>query len=227
MRKLDKSGKAELLEEFPIFSGLDKSYLENLADIALIKKIKKKDILFREGEKATGFYLLVSGRIKLSKISPSGKEQILHFVNEGNSFAEAAIYMDRKYPAMAEALNESVLIFIPVDAFASVLKDNSELAVNLIAHISHYLHLLTRKVEELSLMDATSRLARYLARKMDSQTGLVRLSEGKGQTATSLGMAVETFSRTLGRFKEEGIVKEASPGVIQVLDKEGLEKYSL
>ncbi len=86
--------------------------------------------------------------------------------------------------------------------------------------------MLTRKVEELSLMDATSRLAQHLLGNMDQVTGLVRLGAGKGQTASSLGMAVETFSRTLTKFKEEGLVKEASPGVLQVLDAEKLRNFS-
>jgi CRP/FNR family transcriptional regulator len=219
--------KVAILERFPIFSGLDPGSLESIAAIALPKKIAKKDILFKEGDTARGFYLLVSGRVKLGKISPSGKEQILHFVNAGNSFAEAAIYMDRKYPAMAEALVESHLLFIPVDAFTRLLSENSDLAVNLVAHLASYLHMLTRKVEELSLMDAAARLGRYLLGRMDRDTGLVRLPEGKGHTATSLGMAVETFSRTLARFKEAEVLREASPGVLQVLDRDALEAYTV
>jgi CRP-like cAMP-binding protein len=223
---MDLSRKEEILGQFPLFSGLEPEHLAVLASIAVPKRIQNKSVLFREGEEARGFFLLVKGKIKLVKVSPSGKEQILHFVNPGQSFAEAALYMNESYPATAEAIEESTLLYIPRDAFAKALSDDGNLAINLVAHLARYLQLLTRKVEELSLMDAAARLAQHALAEMDPVTGLFRLSAGKGQMAASLGMAVETFSRTLTRLKDEGVLKEASPGVLQVLDKEGLKKYS-
>jgi len=223
---MDLTQKIEVLRQFPLFSALDERHLGSIASITMPKRIAKKAVLFREGEEAKGFYLLTKGRIKLSKISPAGKEQILHFVQKGQSFAEAALYMNRTYPATAEALEESDLLFIPRDALSRTMASEPGLALNLIAHLAQYLQLLTRKVEELSLMDAPARLARHLIVNMEGSTGLVRLGAGKGQTATSLGMAVETFSRTLTRFKEEGLIKEASPGVLQVLDEEKLRNFS-
>jgi len=223
---MDLTKRNELLQQFPLFSALGEEHLSSIASIAVPKRIAKKSVLFREGDEAKGFYLLIKGRIKLSKVSSTGKEQILHFVQKGQSFAEAALYMNRTYPATAEAIEESDLLFIPRDAFSRTMASDPGLALNLIAHLAQYLQLLTRKVEELSLMDAAARLARHLLGNMDRTTGLVRLMAGKGQTASSLGMAVETFSRTLTRFKEEGLVKEASPGVMQVLDAEGLQRLS-
>jgi CRP/FNR family transcriptional regulator len=218
--------KIDTLSEFPLFSGLEDEHLDTLAGIAVPKRISKKAVLFREGDEAKGFFLLLKGRIKLSKISPTGKEQILHFVQKGQSFAEAALYMNRAYPATAEALEESELFFLPREGLSKAMASDPGLALNLIAHLARYLQLLTRKIEELSLMDATARLAQHLLGNMEAATGLVRLGAGKGQTASSLGMAVETFSRTLTRFKDEGLVKEASPGVLQVLDAEKLKNFS-
>jgi len=217
--------REESLSRFPLFSGLDAAHLSTFAAIARPRKVSRKEILFREGDPATGFFLLLKGRIKLLKLSSSGKEQIIHFVNEGNSFAEAALYMQQTYPVYAEALENSELLFIPKDEFTKLLESDSSLAANLIAHLAQYLQLLTRKVEELSLMDAASRLCRHLAANLDPETGIVKLGAGKGQTASSLGMAVETFSRTLTRLKEEGVVKEDKGGILRVPDREALEKY--
>jgi len=218
--------KIEKLAEFSLFSGLAEEHLNTIAKIAVLKRISKKAVLFREGDVANGFYLLLKGRIKLIKLSPNGKEQILHFVQKGQSFAEAALYLNSSYPATAEALEESELLFIPREALSEALSSDPGLAMNLISHLARYLQLLTRKIEELSLLDATERLAQHLLGNMEAATGLVRLGAGKGQTASSLGMAVETFSRTLTKFKDEGLVKEASPGVLQVLDAEKLKRIS-
>ncbi len=218
--------KIEKLAEFSLFSGLAEEHLNTIAKIAVLKRISKKAVLFREGDVANGFYLLLKGRIKLIKLSPNGKEQILHFVQKGQSFAEAALYLNSTYPATAEALEESELFFIPREALSEALSSDPGLAMNLISHLARYLQLLTRKIEALSLLDATERLAQHLLGNMEAATGLVRLGAGKGQTASSLGMAVETFSRTLTKFKDEGLVKEASPGVLQVLDAEKLKRIS-
>jgi len=220
------NSKIEEIKAFPLFSGLEPEHLTTLSAIAVPKRISKKAVLFREGDEAKGFFLLLKGRVKLSKVSSTGKEQILHFVQKGQSFAEAALYMNKTYPATAEALEETELFFIPREALSQAMTSDPGLAMNLIGHLARYLQLLTRKVEELSLMDATARLAQHLLGNMEAATGLVRLGAGKGQTASSLGMAVETFSRTLTRFKDEGLVKEASPGIIQVLDEEGLRALS-
>jgi CRP/FNR family transcriptional regulator len=217
--------KSQAMERFPIFSGLDRGFIDDLASIAKPVEVKKRGILFREGEAAKGFYLLIKGRLKLSKISAGGKEQILHFVDQGHSFAEAALYMDQTYPAFAEALEDSALLFIPRGGFLEKLKEDQGLAANLIAHLSQLLHHLTRKVEELSLMDANSRFCRYISTNLDRETGSIKLTMGKGQTASSLGMAVETFSRTLAKLKEEGVIKETTPGVLQVLNMEALKDY--
>jgi CRP-like cAMP-binding protein len=223
---MDLSSKDEILSRFPLFSGLEAEHLEVLASIAIPKRILKRTVLFRKGDPARGFYLLVEGKIKLSKVSPSGKEQILHFVHPGQSFAEAALYMDQVYPATAEAIEESHLLYLPRGALAKALSADPNLSLNLVGHLAGYLQILTRKVEELSLLDATARIAHHLLSGMDPVTGIVRLSAAKGQVAASLGMALETFSRALTRFKDEGILKEASPGVLQVLHREALKKYS-
>ena len=223
---MDLSRKDEILAGFPLFSGLEPGHLAQLASIAVPKRIPKRSILFREGEEAKGFFLLVKGKIKLTKVSPSGTEQILHFVNSGQSFAEAALYMNQAYPATAEAIEGSDLFFLSREALAGVMTADPNLSLNLVAHLARYLQILTRKVEELSLLDATARVALHVLAGMDSNTGVLRLSAAKGQMAASLGMAVETFSRSLTRLKEEGVLREASPGVLQVLDREALERYS-
>lgn len=227
MKSWSLGEKADEMGRFPLFAGLDRTLLLELARLCHVVSIRKKAVLFRDGDPAVGFYLLVEGRIKLSKISAGGREQILHFVDAGTSFAEAALYTGREYPAFAEALEDCILLFVPRDRFAQLLADNKELAVNLVAHLAQFIHHLAKKVEELSLMDATARMCRFITANMNPDTGVVRFSMGKGQAASSLGIAVETFSRTLARLKSEGVVKEASPGVIQVLDPEALKRFAL
>ena len=85
---MDLSKKEDVLARFPLFSGLDPEHLRTLASIAVPKEVQKKAVLFREGEEARGFFLLITGKVKLIKVNPAGKEQILHFFGPGEPFGE-------------------------------------------------------------------------------------------------------------------------------------------
>jgi len=103
----------ELLKRCPLFAGLKEEDLKRIRAVALLKQVGKKQILFGEGEEARGFYVILSGKVKLYKISPEGKEQILHVVSAPDAFAEAALFLEGSYPAFAEALADSQLLFFP------------------------------------------------------------------------------------------------------------------
>ena len=79
--------------------------LKRIRAIASLKRVEKKEILFSDGEEAKGFYVVLSGKVKIYKVSPEGKEQILHVVSAPDAFAEAALFLEGRYPAFAEALS--------------------------------------------------------------------------------------------------------------------------
>ena len=103
----------ELLRRCPLFAGLKEEDLKKIRAIASLKRVGKKEVLFSEGEEAKGFYVILSGKVKLYKISPEGKEQILHVVSPPDAFAEAALFLEGNYPAFAEALSDGQLLFFP------------------------------------------------------------------------------------------------------------------
>ena len=101
--------------QIPLFQGLPEKQLAELSHIIVDQKYKQGQVLFSEGDDATGFFVLMSGRLKIFKLSFEGKEQILHFVDPGDPFAEVAMFAGSHYPAHAEALKESRAIFFPRD----------------------------------------------------------------------------------------------------------------
>ena len=103
----------DLLKRCPLFAGLGEKDLRKIRAIASLRQVRKKEILFSEGEEARGFYVILSGKVKLYKISPEGKEQILHVVGAPDTFAEAALFLEGSYPAFAEVLSDSQLLFFP------------------------------------------------------------------------------------------------------------------
>jgi len=221
----------DLLGRCPLFAGLREDELKKIRSIALPRQIGKKGILFLEGESAKGFYAILSGKVKLYKVSPEGKEQILHVVSAPDAFAEAALFLEGTYPAFAEALSDSQLLFFPKRDFIQLIERNPQLSINMIVSLSHYLRKFSLLIEELSLKEVSSRVAKYvidLSLKTSKEGNVpveVELDLSKTQLALKLGTISETLSRTLAKMKAKGII-DVKKSRILILNRDALEQLA-
>jgi CRP/FNR family transcriptional regulator len=219
----------ELLKQPLLFSGLSDGDLAELATITVRRKFSKGESLFSEGEVANGFYLLVSGSIKLCRMSHEGREKVLHFVKPRETFAEAAFFGDGKYPAEARAMEPGEALYLPREGFMELMSRNPNFTLNLVVSLSLMLRQFARQIEELSFADVTSRLASFLVRRADEKSasygGITYIDLGirKGELASRLGTASETISRTLRKLKDEGIIEVQGSRVV-ILQMEKLQK---
>jgi CRP/FNR family transcriptional regulator len=221
----------DLLRRCPLFAGLKEEDLKRIRAIASLKKVQKKEILFSDGEEARGFYVILSGKIKLYKVSVEGKEQILHIVSAPDAFAEAALFLEGSYPAFAEALTDCQLLFFPKRDFIRLIEKNPQLSINMIVTLSHYLKRFASLIEELSLKEVSSRVAKYLidlqmkSTKEGKSPKEVELDLSKTQLALKLGTISETLSRTLAKMKAKGII-DVKRNKILILNRETLEELA-
>ena len=221
----------DLLRRCPLFAGLKEEDLKKIRTIASPRQIGKKEVLFSDGEEAKGFYVILSGKIKLYKISSEGKEQILHVVSAPDAFAEAALFLEGSYPAFAEALIDSQLLFFPKRDFIQLIERNPQLSINMIVSLSHFLRRFASLIEELSLKEVSSRIAKYLidlsmkSAKEGKVPKVVELDLSKTQLASKLGTISETLSRTLAKMKTKGII-DVEKNKISILNREALEELA-
>jgi CRP/FNR family transcriptional regulator len=221
----------DLLKRCPLFAGLTDKDLKGIRAIASYKRAGRKEILFADGEGAKGFYVILSGKVKLYKISPEGKEQILHVVTAPDAFAEAALFLEGNYPAFAEALSDCQLLFFPKRDFVQLIERNPRLSVNMIVTLSHYLKRFALLIEELSLKEVSSRIAKYLVdlsfklSKEGKNPGEVELDLSKTQLAARLGTISETLSRTLAKMKAKGMI-DVKRNRIVILKRQALEELA-
>ena len=200
----------EILRKAPLFANLPSEDLRRVADIAVPQRFEKKRAVFREGDRALGFYVVSTGSVKVFKLSEEGKEQILHIVLPGQSFAEAAVFEGGTFPAHAEALADSDLVFLPKNEFVGLLEKYPRIALRMMASLSKWLKRMTDLVESLALRDVEARLVPYLSEEMKGRGiapkdgTVLDLKVGKNILASHLGTVPETFSRTLKKLQEEG-----------------------
>jgi CRP/FNR family transcriptional regulator len=216
----------ELLATLPHFQLLERDLLERLAAAARLKAYSAGETVFREGEACRGFFAIRSGGVKLYRTTPDGREQVVHNLGAGQTFAEAALLNIGRYPATAVATESPTeLVEIAGGAFMRVFREDDRLAAAMVGSLCMRLLSLVERVEELSLVHASARLARYLVRQPGrAAAGRIELELAlpKKELAAHLSMTPETLSRLLRRFQAEGLI-ESGRTSLTVLDGERLQ----
>jgi CRP/FNR family transcriptional regulator, dissimilatory nitrate respiration regulator len=213
-----------IISNIPLFSGFSENYLKEIENIAVEKKFSRGEIIFSEGDNGNGFYVVVDGQVKIHKASFDGKEKILHIFGPGEPFGEVPVFTGRAFPANAEALSKSRLIFFPKDAFVGLIMKNPSLALSMLGVLSMRLREFTIQIEHLALKEVPGRIASYLLYVSGEQesSNRVELEISKGQLASLLGTIPETLSRIFSKMSSQGLI-EVEGRTIWILDRQGLK----
>ena len=217
----------DIISNVPSFSGLPEDQLKEIRNIAVDRHFNKGEIIFSDGDEGNGFFVVVEGLVKIFKVSAEGKEQILHIYGPGEPFGQVAVYAGRSYPASAQAIAKSHVLFFPRTAFINLITRIPSLAMNMLAVLSKRLREFTVQVENLSLKEVPGRLAAYLVYLADEQEkeDIISLSISKGQLASLLGTIPETLSRIFARMTELDLIK-IDGRRIKLLNRSGLEELA-
>jgi CRP-like cAMP-binding protein len=203
----------EALRKTPLFFDLPPEDMDRIGGISAMRRYGKREAIFREGDPADGFFVVVSGSVKVFKLSADGKEQVLHILEAGQSFAEATIFEGGRFPASAEALGDCDLLFLPKRPFIELLEKNPKMAVRMLGSLSRWLKRMTDLVENLALRDVEARLVFFVSEEMSTRGVPIRdgavyeIPVSKNVLASRLGTVPETFSRTLKKLQEEGKIR--------------------
>lgn len=224
----------------PFFSGLDQPDIEALVSISREKGYAKGCLIFSEGDPGDGFYVVTEGLVKIFKVSPEGKEQILHMLGPGEPFGEVAVFQGWDFPANALAVVKTSVLFFPRKKFKQKIAAHPDLALRMLAVLSLRLREFTIQVESISLKEVPARLAVFLLERIENtnsrkkvmdrtESGSIRCAEvwldigmSKANLSNYLGTTPETLSRALSWMKENHII-EMEKRKIRILDKEALK----
>ena len=214
----------DILARTPLFGGLPEDQLQAVCAIAVTRRFAKGEIVFTEGQPGSGFYVVMNGRVKIFKVSAEGKEQILHIFGPGEPFGEVPVFSGKPFPASAEAIEKSRLLFFPKQVFVDLISAMPSLALNMLAVLSMRLRQFTVQIENLSLKEVPGRLASYLVYLAGEQAAAeaVTLTISKGQLASLLGTIPETLSRMMAKMAGMGLV-HVEGRTIRLLHREALE----
>ncbi len=193
------------LVENGFFASLPAGSLKQLAEICMLKKVKKKEILFLEGRKGGLFYLLLSGRVQLYRLSDEGREIAIKVIGPGEIFAEVIIFEEDAYPVCASTLSECELIAVPAIQFTCLLEKQG-FRNDFIAMLMKKQRYLTDRIMYLTSLDVENRFFRFLVEQYGG-SGEYDIKISKKDIATAIGATPETFSRLIHRLGESGLIE--------------------
>ncbi len=205
------------LKTIPLFADLAETDLDHFTEIAHIKRYNRHEILFLQGDPCHGFFCIKSGAVKIFRATPDGKEVVLHIAGPGETIAEIPVLDGGRYPATAETIKPSTLYFIQKEGFLRLLERYPSLSRKIIAGLARRCRRFVSIIEDLTLKQAHSRLAKHLWEQAERQSGeevIVTLGMTKGELAALIGTVPESLSRILRRFQEEGILSVKGRKVI-------------
>ena len=209
--KITLSGLGEfedLVASLKFFQGLNSKDFQSLIKQGQVRRFSKGKLLFLEGEQANRLYIILKGWIKIFKGTAAGDEAILQMLSSGDPVLESAVLLNSTFTVSAQVVEDAVVISFPAPLIRQQVRDNSDLAVNLLSDMSYRSQRLIGQIENTRLKSVDQRIGWFLLQLLHNQEHMSRhieLPYDKSLIASYLDMKRETFSRALKRLKANGI----------------------
>jgi CRP-like cAMP-binding protein len=212
---------SELLARAPLFASLNRNWYEILASSAQIHRLLKNQFLYRRGDAATGVYLVAVGQIKASiPVARSRHGKVIEMFGPGDSFGETLMLLNHLHIVDAQALEDSVVIWLDKRDIEQILSLEAEFALKMLKNVSLRFETLLHDIETVSTHSASERVAEYLL-KQPRQGTQTQLKFSKCLIASRLGLQAESLSRALQRLTKDHLISVQGSHV-EILNEQGL-----
>ena len=198
-----------VLRAVSLFAALDETEMRALANRTELRSYDPGQMLFAEGDPCTGMYMVASGRVRIFKTSPGGREHVLAVEGAPNSIAELPVFDGGAYPASAQAVEPARLLFISRRDFRALCLQHPEIGLKVLQVVGSRLRRLVGIIEELSFTTVRSRLIAWLLREADAspRQDRVVLTPSHHEIAAQIGTVRELVSRNLARLQSQGLIR--------------------
>lgn len=200
--------KKSSVDGCPICSTQEEKVTEQILGVIQKKTYPKNSIIFEQEEESRGLFLIIKGTVKISKISPNGKEVVLGLLGPGKTFGEGSLLGQPKQADTASASEACEIIYLPKKDLQDILTKNPLLYQSVVSSLVRWMANLNQVIENISNPSAQERVLNYLDRlRTEQQTPVVQLEGKKHEVALMLGLRPETFSRTLAELEQQEVIK--------------------
>jgi CRP-like cAMP-binding protein/CheY-like chemotaxis protein len=223
IRKVSFTKALKNLENLANNSKDEKAELKALIASRKIRQVKKKQILYYDGDQPTGIYLILDGCIKTIKFSDDGREFMTGLYKTDDYLGVNALLLNEAFKETAIAIEDATVCLLPKDIILSLLTKYPAISQQFLRILSNNISEKEDQMLELAYNSVRKRLAQVLLRLNKQSDDPILLKISREELAGMAGMALETVSRTLTNFKEEGLIDKKN-GHITILEHDRLEK---
>lgn len=211
----------EIITRIAVFRGLKPETVEHIIAPATAMVLKAHEVLYRQGDPATAFFIMISGWTKHYRINLSGEETVIHLLTKGESFAEAVALTGGRFSATAEAVTDARIARIPADHIVRCIRASPDISLAMIASTCQRLHHLMEQVEQLKAESGVQRVAEFLVSLAPVRNGScdILLPYDKVLIAARLGLKPESLSRAFAKLRSIGVVVHSSHVVVSDVAK--------
>lgn len=202
-----------ILQQVPLFAELDEVTMRQLAERCVVRSAAAGHVLFTTGDECRGLYIVESGRVRIYRTNPEGREQVLHIEGPGRTVAELPLFDGGSYPASAVTIEDSRLVFLPRTAFEYLYRTHPDFAQSIIRALGRRLRHLVHLTETLAFRDVAARLALLFvgyAERSGTSTPLgieLTLDRTQEELAIEIGAARESVSRAMKQLRRKGLIR--------------------
>jgi CRP/FNR family cyclic AMP-dependent transcriptional regulator len=219
---LDRTAIKNVLTAAPLFAALTEAEIELLSERTGSRAYPSGALLFSEGEACAGLYMIASGRVRVFKMSPSGREHVLAIEGPGSSIAELPVFDGGTYPASASAVDACEMLFISRKELRAACLEHPEIALKVLQVAGARLRRLVGIIEELSFTTVRHRLISWILKRAKSDGPTFIVGATHQELAAQIGTVRELVSRNIARLQAQEFIVVSGPEM-KVLDREGLE----
>src|ERR1019366_2219550 len=213
MSREQEAGSFAVLRRVTLFSNLSEQEFAFLTSHLLQRQYSSGELIFNEGDACSGLYVVQSGNVRIFKSSAGGREQVLSIDGPGSSIAELPVFDGGNYPAAAQAVSDSTLLFFSRQDFQGLCLQHPQVALKVLRVVGGRLRRLVGIIEELSFTTVRHRLIALLVRLGKSEGTrngdaiTLTLPANNSELAAQIGTVRELVSRNLSRLQSEGLIQ--------------------
>lgn len=210
------------IQYVPIFKSLTAKELDDVILISSHRHINKGEFIFHAGENIHSLFVIHRGKVKITRYSEEGKEQIIRLIGHGDFLGELALFNEEKVTTFAEAIEPTVVCLIDANRLRELMLKVPTLSYKMMAELSKRLEKAESLLENSNLLNAEQKVVRYLLEL--EREGYVKISTSKINIARNLGITPETLSRKLKGLEEHQLIRTINNRLIKVINLEQLKQ---
>ena len=211
------------VHKVPIFHRLTADEMNEVSNLLVHHHYKKQEVIYSPNEHHNKLYIVNEGRVKISRLSDDGKEQVIRILEVGDFTGDLSLFNNELTSEFATALVDTNMCTINKASLYEHMATHPLTAIKIVESLSQRLKMAETLIEGITIRDSKWRLAQVILDEANSNN-VFKFTTTKALFASRLGMTQETLSRKLGELQDDNLIEVLNSKEIKIIDLDKIKK---